>query len=205
MPLQGKGGWNKGQTFPPEPLTVAEVRALVQACSATSSLGLRNRALIATLYGGGLRISEALALRPKDVDVAAGSIRVLRGKGSRDRVVGLDPGSVATLARWLDRRASLGINGRQAVFCDLSGAPIKAPGVRMLLKRLADKAGIEKRVHPHGLRHTLAAELYRDGVPLPTIQRQLGHASLDGTAHYLGRISPQDVIDAMQSRQGALS
>lgn len=204
MAPAGRGGWNKGQTFPPEPLTVDEVRSLVAAASATSSLGLRNRALIAALYGGGLRISEVLALRPKDVDLAAGSIRVLHGKGDRWRTVGLDPGSAAILARWIDRRSSLGINGQHALFCDLSGAPIGAPGVRMLLKRLAAKAGIEKRVHPHGLRHTLAAELFRDGVPLPTIQKQLGHASLDGTAHYLGRIAPQDVIDAMQGRRGAL-
>src|SRR5688500_18572590 len=129
MSLEGRPGWNAGQTFPAEVLTPDEVRALIQACPATTNLGIRNRALLVMLYRGGLRISEALALRPKDVDMAAGSVRVLHGKGDRARTVGLDPGAIAAVARWMERRTTLGLTGRQPLFCDLSGKGIGAPAV----------------------------------------------------------------------------
>ena len=92
---------NKGHKLPPEPLTPDEVRALIRACSKRAVTGIRNRALIVVLYRAGLRISEALAVMPKDLDAANSTIRILHGKGDYDRVVGLDAGSVghrATLA-----------------------------------------------------------------------------------------------------------
>ena len=75
------GKTNRGRRFPPEVLTASEVRHLMEACSPESTTGVRNRVLIATLYRAGLRIAEALSLLPKDVDLDAGTIRVLHGKG----------------------------------------------------------------------------------------------------------------------------
>lgn len=209
--LTGRPGWNAGQTFPAEVLTPAEVKSLIQACSATSSLGIRNRALIAVLYRGGLRISEALALKPKDVDIGAGSVRVLHAKGDqanrrkggegRARTIGLDPGATATLARWMERRTRLGLTGRHPLFCDLSGKGIGAPAVRMLLKRLAARAGVDKRVHPHGLRHTMAAELDREGISMRVIQQQLGHVNLAVTGRYLASIGAPEVVAALRQRE----
>src|SRR5664279_3617008 len=115
---------NKGRKFPAEVLTEAEVASLLRACSSKAPTGIRNRALIAALYRGGLRISEALALFPKDVDATAGTITVLHGKGDKRRTIGLDAGAFAVLARWLDRRAALGINGRYRIFCTLKGTPL---------------------------------------------------------------------------------
>ncbi len=181
---------NKGQKYPAEPLTKTEVETLLQACSNRAPTGLRNRALIALLWRGGLRISEALALHLKDLDPAAGSVRVLRGKGNKARVVGLDPPAFAVVERWLDARKRRGIPSRAPVFCTLAGEPIKTPYVRALLKRLARRAGIAKRVHPHGLRHTHSAELVAEGVPLNVIQKQLGHANLATTSRYLDHIAP---------------
>src|SRR5882724_11331329 len=112
---------NKGRRYPAEVLTPDEVRALVKACSNRAPTGVRNRALVVALYRGGLRISEALRLAPKDVDRAAGTVTVLHGKGDKRRTVGLDPGAFAVLERWLDRRARLGINGRSPIFCTLKG------------------------------------------------------------------------------------
>lgn len=191
---------NKGRRLPPEVLTEAEVSALLRACSNRAPTGVRNRALIVLMYRGGLRVGEALALRPKDLDRAAGLIRILHGKGDRSRTVGLDPQAFAVLERWLDRRASRGINGHAPIFCTLAGQPISTSYVRVLLPRLAKKAGIVKRVHPHGLRHTHAAELAREGVPARLIQEQLGHSSLATTDVYLRKLAPQDLIDAMQKR-----
>jgi len=110
--------------------------------------GIRNRALIAVLYRGGLRISEALALRPKDVDQAAGTVTVLHGKGDQRRTVGMDPAAFALLERWLDKRRALGLSARRPIFCTLGGEPIDSSYVGRLLPRLAVRAGIESACTP---------------------------------------------------------
>ncbi len=97
--------------FPPEILSDAEVCRLLDACGDRQPAGIRNRALIAILYRGGLRINEALDLFPKDIDHEAGSIRILNGKGGRARTVGIDPVASAVVDRWLDVRSELGVNG----------------------------------------------------------------------------------------------
>lgn len=191
---------NAGKKYPAEVLTEAEVASLIRACSPKAPTGIRNRALISVMYRAGLRVSEALALFPKDVDADAGTVTVLHGKGDKRRIVGLDPGAFAVLARWLDRRTPLGLNGRTPIFCTLKGASLKSAYVRALLPRLAAKAGIEKRVHPHGLRHTHAAELAREGTPLNLVQAQLGHSSLATTDRYLRHIAPEELIKVMKAR-----
>ena len=127
---------NKGKKLPPEPLSPDEVKGLIRACSKRAATGIRNRALIVVLYRAGLRVSESLALLPKDLDQANSTIRVLHGKGDHDRVVGLDAGAWAILQLWLDRRAAAGINGRSPVFCTLKGKAVKPAYVRALLPRL---------------------------------------------------------------------
>jgi site-specific recombinase XerD len=184
--------------------TADEVRQLIEACSNRAPTGIRNRALIVAMYRGGLRAGETLALRPKDVDTAAGTLTVLHGKGDRRRVVGLDPGAMAIVSRWLEARHTLGFNGHTALFCTLQGKPLKSSYVRTLLPRLAEKAHVEKRVHPHGLRHTHAYELMMEGVPVPIIQQQLGHTSLATTDRYVSHLAPVDLISHMQQRDWSL-
>ncbi|MCH8852000.1 MAG: tyrosine-type recombinase/integrase [Planctomycetes bacterium] len=193
--------WNKGRKLPPEPLSADEVTRLIKQPSRRAPTGIRNRALLVLLYRGGLRCSEALALRPKDLDVDAGTVRVLHGKGDKARLVGLDSGAMAIIQLWIDKRAALGFNGRHTLLCTLQGKPVSSRYVRSLLPRLAAKAGIEKRVHAHGLRHTLASELSAEGVPLPLIQQQLGHANLSTTDRYIRGLAPQEVVDAMKKRE----
>ena len=101
---------------------------------------------------------------------------------------------------WLDKRSLLGLNGRQPVFCTLKGAPVKDSYIRALLPRLARKAGIEKRVHAHGLRHTHAFELAGEGVPLHVIQRQLGHSKLETTERYINHLNPAEVVEMAKRR-----
>ena len=197
----GRKAPNKGHTYPPEILTEDEVRALIRACSNRAPTGIRNRALITTMYRGGLRLGETLALKPKDIDPDRGTITVLHGKGDRRRTVGIDPGAMAIVMRWVEKRQGLGINGRARLFCTLQGQPLKPSYVRTMLVRVAEKVGIEKRVHPHGLRHTHSYELMMEGVPVPVIQQQLGHASLATTDRYLRHIAPKDVVEVMQRRE----
>jgi len=108
---------------------------------------------------------------------------------------------MAVVSQWVDRRKALGLNGRQVLICTLKGGPVHPTYVRVLLRRLAEKAGIEKRVHPHGLRHTHAAELAAEGAPMNVVQKQLGHASLAVTSRYLDHVAPQALIDRLRERE----
>ena len=189
-----------GRKQPVEILTRDEVGALARQCSVRAPTGLRNRALIAVMYRAGLRLDEALALKPANVDAQQGSLRVLHGKRDQARTVSLDDGGMAIVQQWMTRRATLGIrNG--PLFCTLDGKPVQPQYVRNLMKRLARKAGIEKRVHPHALRHTHAAELAREGYPVNLIQQQLGHASLLTTDTYLRHISPAELLALGKARK----
>ncbi len=137
----------------------------------------------------------------RDVDLPAGTLRVRHGKGDRSRTVGLDEQTAALLARWLDRRRGLGAGARAPVFCTLAGGRVDASYVRRLLPRLAAKAGVERRVHAHGLRHTYAAELAREGTAINIIRDALGHTSLAVTDRYLRDVAPQAVINTMRARR----
>lgn len=201
-----------GLRFPAEPLTRTETARLLAAVPTRSTSGLRMRALIAVMYGAGLRVQEALDLMPRDVDGC--TLRVRDGKGGKTMTVSIDPASCDLLGRWMDRRATLTcmdrratlrLNGRHRVFTTYSannfGQPMDPRYVRAALARHGEKAGIEKRVHPHGLRHSLAFQLYMDGVPLNEIRRQLRHSSLAGTQHYIDHLCPStDLAVVMAAR-----
>ena len=181
-------------------LTTVECYALLSACSSKAPTGIRNQALIVVLWRTCLRIKEALDLLPKDV--SEDSIRVHSGKGDRARTVGLDPESSAVVERWVSKRREMGFKPSQRLFCTLKGGPIDTSYYRHLFKRLAKKAGLDKRVHPHGLRHSGAVHLLDEGHNVVVISQQLGHSNLATTNTYLNHLKPADVISAMQSRPG---
>jgi integrase/recombinase XerC len=182
-------------------LTASEIERLLRACSNRAPTGIRNRALIAIAWRSGLRIGEVLALRPKDIDLDTGTVVVQHGKGDKRRVVGIDAGTAALLARWLDVRGRCGANSRAPVFCTLDGGQIDSSYVRHLLPRLARKVGIEKRVHAHALRHSHAIELEREGASLSTIRDLLGHSSASVTDRYLRRLGAGEAVDFARSRE----
>lgn len=193
---------NKGCTYPPEPLTAGEVLALMEACPARAPFGVRDRAVIALLWRSGLRISEALALRAQDLNREACTVTVRCGKGGKYRVSGMDPFGWEQLDRWLEMRAGYPAG---PVFCIVEGAtkgvrPMGAPYFRKALKRLAVEAGVVKRVHPHGFRHSHACDLAGEGVLLHLVSRQLGHSNLGTTATYLAGIAPVEVVNAVAAR-----
>lgn len=199
---KGQPAPNKGMRFPIEVLTPEEVNALIDECG-HGLAGWRNRGIIATLYFAGLRVSEALALYPKDVDLERGRVTVLHGKGNRRRVVAFPPGACAIVERWLHVRKSLGVSRAAPLFCVITeptvGMPVSSVYVRNLLRKLADRAGIEKRVHPHGLRHSYASYLAeRPDVPLTAIQTMLGHSSLAITERYLHRLNPAAELELIR-------
>jgi site-specific recombinase XerD len=189
---------------PPEILTAAEVRRLL-AATGRGPTAIRNRALIVVFYRSALRCAEALALRLTDVNLDRGTIRVLHGKGDRARTVAMDAASIEYVRRWVLARTKLEeIHRLSPLFCTLAGKPVQPSYVRQLLPRLARVAGIDKRVSAHNLRHTLAAELDRERVPLSVIQTLLGHADPHATSHYLRALEPREVVDVMRRRTSSL-
>ena len=196
IPSRHPGGANKGKKYPAEPLTPGEVTAIIGQCSARSATGIRNRALLTLLYRSGLRISELLALRSSDVNFAAHSIRLLDTKVDEPQTRGFHPSADDALMRWIDYRRDHSIRG--PLFCTLDGGPMSSQYVGMMLKRLAGHAGIEKRVHPHGLRHTFAVELDAAGTSLSVISKLLGHHSVPTTARYLDHLTNRQAVTALQ-------
>lgn len=185
---------------PVEPLTRREAEALIAQCKLRSPTGVRNHALLTVHYRLGLRCQESLDLMPRDIDLEERVLRVRHGKGDKSRTLGIPGDAASVIALWLDKRAGLGINGHHPVFCTLAGAPLDDGYVRRLYKRLGVRAGIDKRVHPHGMRHTFAHELDREGVPLTTIRDALGHSSTATTDRYLRQVSSKAVTEAMRGR-----
>ncbi len=178
--------------------------ALLDALPARGPAAARNRALIVVMWRAGLRVAEALALEPKDVDLDQGTVTVLRGKGAKRRVAAIDQGAREFLEAWLAERARLALEPGAPLFCGtrpgVVGHPVSRPYVTQMLKRYAEHAGITKRVHPHGLRHTHAAELNQAGVPITEIQHQLGHNDLRMTAHYVDHLSPHERVARINDR-----
>lgn len=188
----------------PVTLTDQEAEALVGAVNTKCPTGLRNRALLAVMLGAGLRVSEACGLRPADVDLQRGMVRVNRGKGAKDRVVPIDSETAGWLRAWAEKRAALGFNGRQAFFCGLRtrGDALKPRYVQDLVSRLAERAGIQKRVSPHTLRHTYATTMLRRGMNLREVQQLLGHSHVMTTEIYT-HVDPEDLREKIQANRPA--
>ncbi len=160
--------------------------------------------MLALLYGSGLRIAEALALRPRDLDLDKGIVRVTRGKGGKTRTAGIEDGMAAIVREWMDYRAKvLELNGSKPLFCQITkgrvGRGLSQAAVRSMLKRRTARAGLDRRIHCHAFRHSHAANLSASGAALNVIQRQLGHANISTTSRYLDHVAPEDVLIAVRS------
>lgn len=192
-----KGGGNKGQKLAAEPLTQDEMKLLLGRCN-EGATGIRNRALIVMGWRAGLRAFEALALKPEDL--SEGTIRILHGKGNKARTIGIDAQAWAVIKQWIDRRATLNLPAGSRLFCPLHGGKLSDRYVRQLMERLGREAKIEKHVHFHGLRHTLAFDLANENVPMHVIQQQLGHSSLAVTSRYVSHLNPAETVARMKGR-----
>lgn len=189
------------RTYPKERLTRTEVEALIDASSRTAPSGIRNRALLATLYWSMIRCQEALDLYPRDVtppdDGMEALVNVRRGKGAKQRQVPLSRDGWAYLEVWLAERKRLGIDGSRPLFCQITigreGRELQGAYVRHLMPRLARRAGIEKRVHAHGLRFSAATNARDQGVPESVLMQWLGHSNLATTSIYLATATSSEL------------
>lgn len=190
---------------PIELLDREEAWRLIRACSPRYPTGSRNAAMFAMMYRAGLRVSEIVALEPRDLNPAEGTLNIRHGKGSKQRIVALDPAAFALVERWIEHRRRLGLNGAERLFCTFSkkhpGAPLDPRYIRFALARASKRAGIEKRLHPHSLRHVFAHELALEGTPLPVIQKLLGHSAASTTSSYLDSLGAPDALAAVRNRR----
>ena len=151
----------------PRTLSPSEAERLIEAAAGTTPRAHRDRALVELLYGGGLRVSEAVGLTKGDVDLDARIVRAL-GKGSKERIVPIGRPAVEALRRYLSRgRPFLDARHRPELFLNARGGPLTRAGAFLILRRLAATAGLEpERVHPHLLRHSFATHLLEGGADL---------------------------------------
>lgn len=169
----------------PYVLTVGEVERLLAVPRTGSALGLRDRAMLETLYACGLRVSELTGLKTRDVDFEQGQVRCL-GKGGRERVIPL--GSVA--AHWINtylRHSRPQLNGGRRVpllFLNRRGAALTRQTVWRLIRRYGQSAGLPRPLTPHTLRHTFATHLLDHGADLRVVQELLGHVDIVTTQIY---------------------
>src|SRR5512132_2586093 len=169
----------------PRTLSPGEAERLVEAANGVAPRDLRDRALLELLYGAGLRVSEAVGLERNGVDLEERLVRSI-GKGGKERVVPLGRSGAEALRRYLSRgRPFLDKRHRPELFLNAKGGPLTRAGAFLVLRRLAEKAGLEPtRIHPHLLRHSFATHLLEGGADLRSVQEMLGHADLATTELY---------------------
>lgn len=170
----------------PSVLSIAEVERMLSA-PGSDPRGLRDRAILETLYGAGLRASEVLDLRIQDVDLEVGFVRTL-GKGEKERVVPLGRVAVEALRVYNERgRRYLGGPGclkAPELFLNSRGRRLSRQGLHLIVKRYAREAGLTGDVSAHTLRHSFATHLLEGGADLRAVQEMLGHADLSTTQIY---------------------
>jgi site-specific recombinase XerD len=203
-PHVGQRPPNYGKRYPPEVYTPEEIAGLLRHCGRGPG-GYRNRAIIAVQVRSGLRVGEALALELKDLDFSLGAITVMEGKGSKRRMVHMDEHTAGFLELWIrGPRARLHLPRTAPLFCTYergnTGKPVRYAYFEQALKRAGARAGITKRVHSHGLRHTFAFMMLLEGWDLVMLQQALGHTDLGTTQRYVSHRFPLQMIRELRQR-----
>lgn len=170
----------------PEVLTVDEINDLVGAIPPDAAESPRNRAIIETLYGCGLRVSELIELEIGKIYADEGFVMV-RGKGSKERIVPISDVALQMIEEYLPWRNSLDIKPGEHpyLFLNRRGARLTRQMIFTIIRRLAADAGIRKTISPHTLRHSFATHLLEGGANLRAIQQMLGHESIATTEIYI--------------------
>lgn len=186
----------------PVALPVEDVGDMIDRPQRPGPRGIRDRAVLEVLYGAGLRVSECSGLDIGDVELAAGRgrIRVVRGKGGKERLVPLGERGTEALRAYLDVRSAF-VKPKtppHALFLGDRGGRMGPRSIRGLVYRRCEQTGARARVGPHGLRHSFATHLLESGADLRTIQSMLGHASLSTTQRYT-HLSLGKLLDVYES------
>jgi len=160
--------------------------------------GLRNKAMMSLMLNCGLRISEVVNLRPGNINLTKGKLRIENGKGNKDRDLAIPDYLTDLLDSWRKKRPQ-----SDFFFSTLKGKKLFIRYLQQMVKRYAQKAGLSKRISPHTLRHTYATQYYKQTKDIETLRRILGHSDISTTTIYI-TLANIDVENGMKSFKGFL-
>jgi integrase/recombinase XerD len=187
-------------------LTEEEQEKLLEQFNERYVTSQRNKVMFELMLNTGLRVSEAVSLRWEDVNLTSGKLMIREGKGAKDRSLWVDQNQREELGEWKGRQVEKVGELPRWVFSTLregnAGEKLAIQQVWKTLRTYAEKAGIEKDISPHTLRHTFATDLYRETGKIRLVQKALGHADLSTTMIYT-HIVDEELEGAMKSFRGA--
>ncbi len=189
----------------PDTLAVEEIDALINAIDLGSKQGERNRAILETLYGCGLRVSELTSLKISDLYFDEGFIKVT-GKGDKQRLVPIGPTTekyITIYRKEIRVHQEIDATAKDTLFLNQHGRQLTRAMIFTIVKRLAKKTGIRKTISPHTFRHSFATHLLENGADLRAIQQMLGHESITTTEIYthINRKHLTEVINRFHPRK----
>ncbi|MEO8209320.1 MAG: site-specific tyrosine recombinase XerD [bacterium] len=169
----------------PEVLSIEETDNLLSKPDINDKLGLRDKALLETLYASGLRVSESINLEISNIFFEDGFVRIF-GKGSKERIVPIGKTALKFITEYINKSRSLLKNRKSDnyLFLNFRGGKLSRMGILNILRKYCLKAGIKKNVHPHTLRHSFATHLLQGGADIRVIQEMLGHSDISTTQIY---------------------
>ena len=171
----------------PEVLTVAEIDRMIEVIDMSKAEGQRNRAIIETLYGCGLRVSELVGLRLSQLFIEEHYV-IIQGKGNKQRLVPISPVAIEQINLYLEQTRTHQVVQRGSediLFLNRRGAMLTRQMIFHIVKQLCELAGVRKVISPHTLRHSFATHLLEGGANLRAIQQMLGHESITTTEIYV--------------------
>ena len=169
----------------PEVLTQDEVDLILKQPDTSERLGLRDKAILETMYATGMRVSEALTVKQSDINFSDGFVRVF-GKGSKERLIPIGRSAISWIKKYQSEvRVNLAIeNSKDVLFLNARGKPMSRMAIWNIVDKYSKKARIEKAVHPHTFRHSFATHLLEGGADLRAVQEMLGHSDISTTEIY---------------------
>lgn len=173
----------------PQILTSKEVELFLEQPDPSDAKGCRDRAMLELLYATGIRVSELIGLNLEHINLSAGFIRCV--SRDKERIIPLYPAAIRALSDYLEhvRPQMLEHPDEPALFVNMSGERMSRQGFWKIIKHYQEKAGIQKEITPHTLRHSFAAHLLENGADLRSIQEMLGHADISSTQIYTQIVS----------------
>lgn len=186
----------------PDILTVEEQGRLLDQFNLRYITPQRNKTMINLILNTGLRLSEMTNLKWKDVNLMTGQLKVVQGKGSKDRILYVSDDVIEEMGEWKERQFKEW-GKSELVFTTRTLKEIDGKAVRKMVKTYTEKAGIEKNISPHNLRHTFASDLLRETKNIRIVQKALGHSDISTTQIYT-HIVDDELESAMKNFRGNL-